>query len=400
MNNKVTLFLGAGFSFGAHQPIMSRFGEFSRSQLWGADKNSPVGKFSGIANFKGNKKSYPVLKESGEIYEALRNKCKDEKRLDTFNPDNMEDLFTYAEVREQCDYGDLSLNRQDIETCESYPDNISNKDLIIQIRLWLWQIFRRVPLNKPERWTYDGNPIDPKPYKIFMKNLQEKGFDSTYLITTNYDLIVEYLCNYFGENKIYYPIKSFKSIHINYKTQGNFLYDDNNALPLHYCKLHGSVNYYEPFDNSSLVRINTDLGGYINQSQNVPTFPSASSLDMLDELNEFSLSPGIIPPSYAKLTNRPWLREIWNAALDYLINSDKWMFIGYSFPLSDGHMRSLINLALMERSSSPQIVLVSPNPYDLMNYKPLINENFKFYHNSFSSFVGNGYFERELNSLI
>jgi len=47
---QVVLFLGAGFSVEAHQPIMNTSGNFSEAQYWGSLKGSYAGGFKGIVN--------------------------------------------------------------------------------------------------------------------------------------------------------------------------------------------------------------------------------------------------------------------------------------------------------------------------------------------------------------
>ena len=385
-NSKIILFLGAGFSMEAHQPIMSKFGDFSYAQLWGSDKNSYAGGFKGIGHPTHQKYlSYEILKSSGEIFEALRKKCKSNNK-DSFDSNNMEDLFTYAEMREQCDYKRINLKLHDIEDRKFSTVNLSNQELVREIKIWLWQIFRRIPIHNPKKWLIDRVRIDDKFYLKFINYLADRGLSNFYLITTNYDLIIEYLCNYTG-NKIFYPVNDYSLKEINSDTKGIYTTTKNSTNTLLYCKLHGSVNYYEKKNHPNKLYVNSFLGGKVGESKNVPNLPSASSLDSIYNLINDNLFPALIPPSYAKLEKQAWLMNIWNTALNSLIEANKWIFIGYSFPPSDGHMRSLINLALMERKIAPSIVLVSPDKNIIDNYKMLIDHNFKFYKKTFSEFI-------------
>ena len=116
---KIVLFLGAGFSFEAHQPIMNESGKFSKGQLYGFPP------FNGIIKHK-KWNAYKLLKENGEIFEGFRKYCKEKTKFHQFNADNMEDLFTLAEMMDECGYENLILNIQDIETNK-------NKKIIIVV---------------------------------------------------------------------------------------------------------------------------------------------------------------------------------------------------------------------------------------------------------------------------
>jgi len=390
---QIVLFLGAGFSVEAHQPIMNTFGNFSEAQYWGSLKDSYAGGFKGIIKHS-HYDSSEILKNSGEIFEALRNKCKLNSSCG-FNPDNMEDLFTYAEMREQCNYENISLNIQDAYN-QKISKIIKNAELVKEIKIWLWQIFRRVPINNPSKWKIQNKEIDRAPYLDFMDKIISRGVGNFSVLTTNYDLIIEYLCNYVGNHKVYYPINDYIPKSVNESTTGNYLTENRGSPSLSYCKLHGSVNYFEASNDPGKIYINSELGGKRGKSGIKDKLPSVTALDSaIYILKTQSLFPAIIPPTYAKLEKRVWLQDIWSAALKSLINSNKWIFIGYSFPPTDGHMKSLINLALMEKTTSPSIVLVSPDSSVIENYEIFTEQNFRFYEKSFSRFVEED-FENEI----
>jgi len=108
-----------------------------------------------------------------------------------------------------------------------------------------------------------------------------------------------------------------------------------------------------------------------------------------------NLVPEIIPPTYAKLQHNDWLRDIWEYAAKSLINAQKWIFIGYSFPSTDGFMRSLINLALVSRKGAtlPQVTVVDVDKEGKIekNYKEVFDDNFlNFRKESFNDFITSG----------
>lgn len=400
----VTLFLGAGFSCEAIMPIMDKFGEYSEKQLWGGDP------FDGLYRNK-NRLSYNLLKRCGETYEAFRKNFRNIK-LESFNADNMEDLFTLAELLMECNQERLKLKIEDIESRNILSQQTDIQDLINCIHLWLWQIFRRIPLYDPRRCSEEAVST----YKKFMEHIidygKDYGFPNINILTTNYDLIIEYLCN-LKNLKISYPIHKSEYefeptlCEKSNPSTGCFTVCSNNNHSADYltlCKLHGSVNFFEPkpdkkdFYRANKVKIIAETGGKVGESNIKNRLPTISALDAIHELyTNRNLLPSLIPPTYAKLTKHAWLRSIWSHALDALSNSQKWIFIGYSFPPTDGHLKSLINLALMKSENPPKVVMVSPSSDIVDNYKPIIGDHFTFYKKRFSEFVNDGDFKEEIN---
>lgn len=391
---EVVLFLGAGFSCEAHQPIMNKFGEFSKAQLRGSNENSYAGGFKGIDTQK-KYDSYQTLKSCGEKFEALRKYCRENSAFTDFDANNMEDLFTYVEMRDMCSLPDLQLEIRD-KANNITNERISNQELLEAIKIWLWQIFRRVPINRPKRWSLNKKCIDREPYIAFINALKNYGFDKISILTTNYDLIIEFLCNYI-DSKVYYAIEKYEPESITEHTYGNFGSKNNNKQSLTLCKLHGSVNFFEHNDDSNKFYIISDLGGKIKKSSVKETVPAVSALDAaIHILKDKSLFPAIIPPSYAKMQKCYWLNDVWHYASKSLKNAQKWIFIGYSFPPSDGHINTLINLALINKKDRPKVIVVSPSSDIIRNYKRLIDENFTFYRKEFSDFIRSGDFKKEI----
>lgn len=400
---KIVLFLGAGFSFEAHQPIMNKFGKFSEGQLYGFPP------FNGIIKHK-KWNAYDLLKKSGEIFEGFRKYCKVQTKLNQFN-DNMEELFTLAEMMKECGYKYLTLNIEDIETNENKKIKISIHNLLISIHLWLWQIFRRIPLNNPNKW-----PVKQKPYKEFIRILNNYGTKNFHIITTNYDLILEYLCNQEGI-KVHYPLNQFqfeKDIcHPHHPSTGAFVsgYNgerDKDSLTI--CKLHGSINFFRENNTSNTnLKVIADTGGKVGKSKIVDLLPTITALDSIYELyKNRNLIPFIIPPTYAKLSGFNWMKPTWKNSAEALSEADKWIFIGYSFPASDGHIKSLINLAFINRNKVPDIKIIAPKEDEaqiISNYKHALgkdifkNDIAKFHGKKFSEFIMDGDFLYEIKKL-
>lgn len=391
--HKILLFLGAGFSWEAFLPIMKKFGEFSEAQLFGSSQ------FDGIINLK-NRLSYSLLKQHGEIFEGFRRYCKNRMNgFSQFDANNMEDLFTLAEMMHECGGKDFFIEVEDIETKQINKKKISTKSLLNSIRIWLWQIYRRLPLNNPKKWQ-----IDPRPYSRFINIIKEYGLDKITVLTTNYDMLLEYLCNKEGA-KVYYPIKSYKFKDVcdpDSPPVGNFVCGEaeyQNTLCL--CKLHGSVNFFGK-ENSfrEQLYIIPYSGGKAGNSKIKDLLPSIAALDSIDKLEKEGFLPSIIPPTYAKMQHYNWLQSIWNHAVKALSSSNKWIFIGYRFPPSDGHIQSLINLSLINRNNFPEVIAVAPDKETEGNYNQVFGENFEFCQKTLSKFIMEDNFENTIKNII
>jgi len=400
--DKILLFLGAGFSREAFLPTMNEFGEFSQAQLLGSTR------FDGIKNKK-NYNSYSILKRSGEISEGFRRYCKKIKENYPFDDNNMEHLFSLAEMMDKCGYDHLSMDITNIETNEKKTEEISTKDLLKSIKIWLWQIYRRIPLNKPSKWG-----VKREPYVRFIDIIREYGFDNITVLTTNYDMILEYLCSIKGfEVKVYYGIKDnlkYKNV-CKQANLYNFYNEEESQGNLCLYKLHGSVNFFEkqedPSDTERSLYIIPHTGGTSGGSNlKNNRLPSITALDSIYELysKKKKLIPSIIPPTYAKMQDYNWLKSIWNHSANALSSSNKWIFIGYSFPPSDGHMKSLINLSLIKRNNIPRVLVVAPEKDKKdkcqikTNYKQVFGDNFEFLGKEFSEFIMDGSFDKELKN--
>ena len=385
IQRKLALFLGAGFSKDADLPIMSEFAKYSDSQLksmkqkHGPTSNSP-------------RNAAPLLIHNGELFESFRQYLKNITpiKLSSFSADNMEDLFTIAEMMFNCNFAEINLNGK----------NSSLFEILLAIKLWLWKIYQRIPIHNPSRYG-----ITIEPYNTFVKSLYEYGLHDIAIITTNYDMVLEYLFHQRGV-QVCYPISernfNFNDLcapHIRIASGLSLL---GKTAPI-LCKLHGSINFFsDRKSNNSKLHIVADTAqSPIGKSRISANAPSIMAVDAIHELTENrNLVPEIIPPTYAKLRENDWLREIWQYAAESLISAQKWIFIGYSFPSTDGFMKSLINLALMRRKGVlPEIVIIDPDTTgnNKNNYVQFFGDNtFHFVRKTFSDFVNSG----NLNDII
>ncbi len=114
--------------------------------------------------------------------------------------------------------------------------------------------------------------------------------------------------------------------------------------------------------------------------------PSLFPLDAITELtkindNEIPI-PAIIPPMYSKIESMGWLKSIWNNSLKAIRNAKIIVFIGYSFPQSDGFMKSFFQSAFVNRKSpnAPIIINLDKNNDVKCSYRKIFknidNNNF------------------------
>jgi len=60
----------------------------------------------------------------------------------------------------------------------------------------------------------------------------------------------------------------------------------------------------------------------------------------------------IVPPSFTRHYIDPVLQTIWGRLLEELRTADRWVFIGYSLPPADVHLRTLLRHAFNMRSTA------------------------------------------------
>ncbi len=375
---KIAIFLGAGFSRAADLPVMSEFARYSESELQSLKQKHGPGSQS-------PRNAAPLLIDKGDLYESFRKYLNKMAPcwLSSFSADNMEHLFIMAEMMHNCKFPEINLNGQDRSLCE----------ILRAIKLWLWKIYQRIPIHNPSRYK-----ITEEPYNIFIKRLYQHGLNDISIITTNYDMVLEYLFHQQGA-QVCYPISEnnykFEDLCApNIRIASGLPPDGKNAPIL--CKLHGSVNFFSEYNyNDRKLHIVADTAQKaIGSSTISPRAPSIMAVDAIHELTvNRGLVPEIIPPTYAKLRDNEWLRDIWKYAAKSLINAQKWIFIGYSFPSTDGFMRSLINIALISRNGAPlpQVIVVDKDEEIKKNYTEVFGKQpFTFSKESFTDFIASG----------
>jgi len=362
LERDIVLFLGAGFSCNVGLPKMDDFGTKAKLDHDGLVKHKYPG-----PNYR---YAAPLLTSSAETFEGFQNLLFQRNVLKKDEINNMETLFCIAE----------SLNESGIKELEINGNPKSVENLIVEIQLWLWKIYQQYPPSNAKR-KYG---VDEKILTDFFEIIKKaKIHNKVTVLTTNYDLVYEY-CAWKSGNPCAYPFswdKDFKAGH----NDKHFIFQkvDCEGKTL-VCKLHGSINYFQNTKQSEdELFISSDLSDNrtIGKSKIKSDLPALFAVDSIWNIrNRYGngYTPTIIPPSYAKLRGYPWLRKIWQVAFEAITKSKKIIFIGYSFPESDGFIRAFFQGAFAMRENNLDLVIhvIDPCPKTHEKYKKFFKSKY------------------------
>ena len=367
----IVLFLGAGFSSDAGLPVMKAFGAASDSEFETLKKRH--------IDVPGNsRKAAPMFVEAGETFRLFQGFCKNSHTILDSDVQNLETIYCIAEALRESGCTELNLGNQ------PYEINV----LISQIQLWLWKVYQQCPVMNPERNR--DKKVNEETYKRFFPIIKNYCKRIT-VISTNYDLIYEYL-SWKHDVRCFYPFSNDENVKQIEAGRGyeKYICQNENEHPdtILMCKLHGSVNYLQNVckDETDDLFVACDIsdGNPIGKSKIKKNVPAIFAVDAIWNIRKKygeTFIPAIIPPTYAKLSHKSWLVEIWNSAFNALKNAKKIIFIGYSMPESDGFMRSLIHGAMASRNCKipPEIseYVIDPCKKVFEEYKGFFKEMFK-----------------------
>jgi hypothetical protein len=183
--------------------------------------------------------------------------------------------------------------------------------------------------------------------KQFMRGtLDDKGHQVS-IITTNYDVVVEYALAALGKSA-QLPFESNSVGGGKHETYQDLYAKD--GVPL--MKLHGSVNWFFHTNPPDLVLVDQRLA---KGEYGVP-YPVCSHNDFVPPGEEF-----IVPPTYSKGFPKGPIDQIWAAAARALSEAELLAFVGYSFPGSDTEMRYFLGRSLAGNSRIRRIALIDPD---------------------------------------
>jgi len=120
------IFLGAGFSRDAGLPVMSEFGQKSRTDNRGLWEHAS-------AQYATNKFRYAasMLVDAAEVFKRFQQFCRASPMLRDNDVDNVETVFCIAEA----------MFEANVKSIEFDDQEYAIEELIRQIQLWLWKAF-------------------------------------------------------------------------------------------------------------------------------------------------------------------------------------------------------------------------------------------------------------------
>jgi len=314
-NSKSVVFiLGAGCSQEDRVPLIHDFFEVSykvMKNLYGNKKE----KFQKIFNYRDK-----VLPES-----------------------NIEELFSYLDLERY-----LFLKKG--KTLDDL--NTTRKDLIYLIAK-----------------TVEQNIIDIRSenYNNFLKN-HLVHLKNPVIITFNWELLID--------NVIFDKINRGNSTKISNiygvvfkRLDENGVHKNLNKSRYKLLKLHGSLNWLHCRDCEDIKRF------FVSGKESVLRILEGHPKQCPEDGRY--LDPIIVPPSFQKIESKSgfsYLNDIWLEAKKTIINADKIVVIGYSFPEDDVHFKHFFRGALVANyESRNQRVKI-----DVINYKRYIQDKLDF----------------------
>jgi len=329
-------FLGAGFCADLGLPIMRDFQKASLDEY----------KYLLREN---NKPAVRLFLQSYEFYKDFCTCIRNGQNFIKIDPNNIEDVFCIAESFVSSGVQALKINENKWHV---------EGDIYPHIGFWLWKIYQQCPSLDARKGKEKQGFI----YNDFFSFLKRHMYSNSAIITTNYDLICEYYMKLNGM-EITYPIptQQFRDIYLLSKKDLYIVDLSFQTFPI--CKLHGSINYFEQHSEikKSDLYINREWankGDVIGGSTIPSDRPGMFALDALSEIKKkmkLGWDVGVIPPTYSKISNKEWLKYTWNGALTLISQAKRIIFIGYSFPDSDGFMKAMFQAALSLKNSGNKL---------------------------------------------
>ncbi|TBL99722.1 hypothetical protein EYY93_14175 [Hafnia paralvei] len=241
-------------------------------------------------------------------------------------------------------------------------------------------------------------------------NLVSKKNRNISVVTMNYDTFIDESFDFLYPDKAYidYCIELMNYHH--YDEISAFDWWDNprepisvweggDPKPIKIIKIHGSINWkYCNCCNQVLLTawdtkidlVSMKFKGYIHAScEN----PDDIEFDLICPLDGNRFDTFIVPPSHIKELSHPVLSKLLDEVAIEIRKTRKIVFIGYSFPEADVHIKALFRKNMREGT---EIHVVDPYINDAIrsNYKSLVATPF-FYEKKFETFI-----EDDLTSLI
>ena len=177
-------------------------------------------------------------------------------------------------------------------------------------------------------------------------------------------------------------------------------WNDCNPRPIKLIKIHGSLNW--KYCHCCSQPILTPWNNHIDlDTGELPRF-DPGWIDGTDGGNHcprdgYPLSTLIVPPTHSKLLKHPVIQNLMYEAQKEIRCTKKVVFVGYSFPASDIHIKAIFNKNL---NSDTEILVVNPflSNEAKQAYKGL-SANVEFIEKDFKDALDDGLFDRALGTI-
>lgn len=273
--------------------------------------------------------------------------------------------------------------------------------LITEIKEYLIRLVHYI-ISKPSG-SRDGA------YRKFWKLLSEKNRNIS-VVTMNYDTFLDESFDFLYPDRAYidYCIELMNYHH--YQEINAFdwwvnprepvpVWEGGDPKPIKIIKVHGSLNWkYCNCCNQVLLtawdtKIDLKSMGFKGYMHASCENPETVEFDLTCPLDGNRFDTFIVPPSHIKELSHPAINKLLDEAAIEIRKAKKIVFIGYSFPEADVHIKALFRKNMRDGT---EIHVVDPYLNDSIrsNYKSLSATPF-FYEKAFENFI-----EDDLTSLI
>ncbi len=204
-----------------------------------------------------------------------------------------------------------------------------------------------------------------KPSRDFVEKIYALSKNNCHIsiISTNYDIILDNSllekgrsCNYEIRlrSSIYLDPRHEKTVKVQGKPSWEYQRLTNGTInqgEIALLKIHGSLNWF-----------------YCPKCQEIDiAIPSNETKELLADQSRFiceniyctsNYEPLIVTPTMLKVYDNPFLQKLWTESENKISNADQLVFIGYSLPEADYHIRSLLIKGLAKNNKNPKIVVI------------------------------------------
>ncbi len=196
---------------------------------------------------------------------------------------------------------------------------------------------------KPHKRNNNPSPYAELLEKLFPVNCKDDLLKANVLATMNYDISLDRCLLNMRDDDCGNIDLDYGVEFADYRLRGSFERPDERSVLL--LRLHGGLNWKRCLACQAL---------FTTVSSNANVLPREKCRMCGSE----RLDHVIVPPSFTRQYNDPVLQIIWGRLLEELRSADRWIFIGYSLPNADVHLRTLLGHAFNMRLAAGEDISV------------------------------------------